>query len=97
MKATTKRKYVVVRTYSAGVEGGELVERNGQEVLLANARKLWSWQGALSLHDIAMDGVRRGSKLSKSVGENLVLQAIEVITCSAEAEKNLREFPAHAV
>jgi hypothetical protein len=93
--ATTKRKYVVVRTYSAGVEVGELVERNGKEVLLANARKLWSWSGSFTLHGVAAKGVGKGSRLSVAVLENLVTEAIEVITCSPEAEKNLREVEAH--
>jgi len=32
MAKATKRKYVVVRTYSAGVHAGELVSRDGKEV-----------------------------------------------------------------
>jgi len=90
-----KRKYVVVRTYSAGVEVGELVERNGKEVLLSNARKLWSWTGSFTLHGVATGGVGKGSKLSAPVPQIVVTEAIEVITCTAEAEKNLREMKAH--
>lgn len=92
MPKSDKRKYVVVRTYSAGVEVGELIERNGKEALLANARKLWSWRGALSLHDVAVAGVKEGSRLSAAVPEVTVTEAIEVIACTPEAEKNLREF-----
>ena len=42
---TKKLKYVSVRTYSAGVFAGELVSRKGQEVVMANARRLWMWSG----------------------------------------------------
>ncbi len=35
-------RYVIVRTYSAGVFAGELEGRNGQEVVLRNARRLMS-------------------------------------------------------
>lgn len=47
---------VLIRTYSAGVHFGTLIERNGQEVHLKEARRLWSWQGALSLSEIAAKG-----------------------------------------
>ena len=33
--------YVIVRTYSAGVFAGKLVARNGREVKLKGARRLW--------------------------------------------------------
>ena len=44
-----KRNYKIVRTYSAGVFAGTLVSRNGKEVVLENARRLWYWAGAASL------------------------------------------------
>ena len=44
-----KLKYVIVRTYSAGVFAGELESKNGQEVVLRNARRIWYWSGAASL------------------------------------------------
>ena len=38
----SKGKYVIVRTYSAGVFAGNLLSRNGQEVVLKNARtRIW--------------------------------------------------------
>jgi len=44
-----EQKYVIVRTHSAGVFAGELKSRNGKEVDLNNARRLWYWYGAASL------------------------------------------------
>jgi hypothetical protein len=41
--------YVIVRTHSAGVFAGNLIKRSGQEVELANVRRLWYWKGAASL------------------------------------------------
>lgn len=37
-----KRKYVIVRTYSAGVFAGFLESRKAREVVLTKARRLWS-------------------------------------------------------
>lgn len=88
--AKSMKQYVVVRTYSAGVHVGELVERNGKEVVLANARRIWSWKGANSLNEIALRGVGAGSRVSEAVPSITLTEAIEVIQSSAEGEKALR-------
>lgn len=36
-------KEVIVRTYSAGVHFGTLESRNGKEVVLKDARRIWDW------------------------------------------------------
>jgi len=86
-----KNQYVVVRTYSAGVHVGILVSRKGKEVTLSQARRVWSWQGAKTLHEIALHGVKDGSKVSETVTRIELTEAIEVITCSKEGESNLRD------
>jgi hypothetical protein len=53
----TKKPYVIVRTYSAGVFAANLVSRKGKEAALANARRLWYWKGAASLSQLAVDAV----------------------------------------
>lgn len=71
---------VIVRTYSAGVHIGTIKSREGQEVVLVNARRLWSWRGAFTLNVVATEGVdRKNSRISKSVPEITLLQAIEII------------------
>jgi hypothetical protein len=86
---TKKREAVLIRTYSAGVHFGYLVERNGKEVQLADARRIWSWQGANTLHEIATGGVGKGSKVSVTVGSITLLEAIEIIPCTPAAVKVL--------
>ena len=83
------RKYVVVRTCNAGVHVGELAERRGSEADLANARRIWSWKGAKTLHEIALHGVADGSRVSEPVPTITVLEVIEVIPCTDEARENL--------
>jgi hypothetical protein len=76
-------KFVLIRTYSAGVHFGTLVERNGKEVHLKDARRLWSWSGALSLSEIAMKGIKiADSKISVPVDEIILTEAIEIIPVS---------------
>lgn len=82
----TKNDLVLIRTYSAGVHYGTLVERNGKEVHLSNARRIWSWSGALSLSEIAMTGIDiKNSKLSVPVDEIIIPEAIEVIKINSQS------------
>lgn len=81
-----KGDFVLIRTYSAGVHFGTLQSRNGKEVCLINARRLWQWSGALSLSEVAMKGINiSASKISVPVDEIELTEAIEVIKVSKES------------
>jgi len=83
-------KYVVVRTYSAGVHVGVLKSRNGQEAVLTEAKRVWQWQGANTLHEVALNGVDKASKISEETPTVILTQAIEIIPTSSKGEKCLR-------
>lgn len=84
-------KVVVVRTYSAGVHVGTLVSRKGQEIRLRDARRVWRWSGANTLHELALRGATEDwTRISEPVEEIVLTQAIEVITATEEAAANLR-------
>ena len=88
-------KYVIIRTYSAGVHVGTLVSQNGKEVMLKDTRRIWSGEGAFTLSAIAMNGLGKNSRLSVVVPELMLTEAIEIIPTSPEAEaqlKNHREY-----
>jgi len=87
--------YVIVRTYSAGVFAGVLDSRNGQEVILKEARRIWYWRGAASLSELAMRGTSDpdGCKFPGPVSEVLLLETIEILLASPEAEQNIRSVP----
>ena len=91
-------KYVVVRTFSAGVFAGELVRRDGKEVELKNARRLWYWSGAASLSQLAMEGVKNPSecKFPCPVDSITLSEAIEIIPMRPEAVKSISEVPVWA-
>jgi len=89
-KKIAQRAYVVVRTYSAGVHVGELVSRKGPEVKLANARRVWSWKGANTLHEMANAGVAAGSRVSQPVSSIELMGAIEVLATTKAGEASLR-------
>ena len=82
---------VIVRTYSAGVHYGTLSDRRGREVDLTDARRIWSWKGRNTLHEIALHGVGAGSRVSEAVTRITVLEATELIECSAACVANLEK------
>lgn len=88
-------KYVIVRTYSAGVHLGTLKSLAGTEAVLENARRLWYWKGAFTLTEASLTGVKDGSKLSETVPSILLTQAIEILPVSAGAQKDFEERKAY--
>lgn len=87
--------YTIVRTQSAGVFAGEIESRNGMEVVMQNAIRLWSWAGACSLSQLAMEGVKktRECRFAVPVTSITLTQAIELIPCTIEAEANIKAVP----
>ena len=86
-------KYVIVRTYSAGVFAGELESRNGKEVVLKNARRLWYWDGAASLSQLAMEGTSKheNCKFPCEVDRIELLEAIEILDVTKQAQTSIKE------
>lgn len=88
-------KYVIVRTYSAGVFAGELESRNGREVILLNARRIWYWSGAATLSQLAMEGTKDplNCKFPCEVSRVELLEAIEILDVTEEAKKSIKDVP----
>lgn len=84
-------KYVIVRTYSAGVFAGYLAKREGKEVTLKNARRLWSWAGAASLSQMAMEGTSKPDqcKFPCEVDSVKLTEAIEILDCTKKAQLSI--------
>lgn len=84
-------KKVIIRTFSAGVHYGELVEKDGKEVILKNARRLWYWKTTnkgISLSEVANEGLAKDSKVCAAV-DAIWLEAVEIIPCTKESIKNI--------
>jgi hypothetical protein len=90
-------KYCIIRTYSAGVHVGEVLDRAGTEVLLRNARRIHYWEGAFTLNAIALNGASENSRLSEIVPEILLTESIEIIPCSEIGKKWLSEKKSHEI
>ena len=88
-------KYVIVRGDHSGVFAGELVSQEGQKVELNNVRRLWRWYGATECLQIATEGVKRPKDCRFTITAESItlLDAIEVIPTTAEAEANIKAVP----
>jgi len=87
-------EYVIVRTYSAGVFAGYLKERKGKEGVLLKSRRLWFWEGAASLSQLANEGVSKPNKCkfpAEIKGEHIVTEIIEVIPTTEKARESINK------
>lgn len=95
MKATEKLigKKVIIRAYGAGVFYGTLGEVDGDTVELKSARRLWYWDGAASLSQLAAEGVKapQNCKFTVTVDSIVILKVIEIIPATKEAQKSIED------
>lgn len=91
-KSLKGMEYKIVRTYSAWVFAGYVESRNGQEVILRNARRLWNWYGAASLSQLAQSGTSQPEKCKfpEEVDKVELLQAIEILDVTEEAKLSIQ-------
>lgn len=79
-------KHVLVRTYSAGVHIGTLAAKDGENVLLTDARRLWKWSGAFTLSEVATVGINpKQSRMAVAVPMIELTNANEIIPTTEAA------------
>lgn len=83
--------YCMVRTYSAGVFAGYIEKREGKEATLRNARRIWYWDGAASLSQLATDGTSKpkSCKFPCPVDSVTLTEVIEIIQITEKAKKSI--------
>ena len=86
-------KKVIVRGDRSGVFFGTLVAKEGKEVKLENCRRLWYWDGAASISQLATDGTTKpsGCKFTVTVSEIIITDAIEIILCTEKAADKIEK------
>lgn len=80
-------KKVIVRGDRSGVFFGTLSDKQEQTVVLTKCRRLWYWDGAASISQLAVDGTAKpgNCKFTVTVGEIVIMDAIEIIPCTDKA------------
>lgn len=89
------KKYVIARTYSAGVFAGYLDSKKGEEAVLLNARRIWYWSGAASLSQLAVDGTSKPNdcKFPVEVSRIELTKVIEILDVTEKAKKSIAGVP----
>lgn len=84
-------EYCIVRTYSSGVFAGYVESRNNKNVVIRKVRRIWYWDGANSLSQLAVDGTLKpeNCKFACEVDTIIVTEAIEIIPCTQKAKKSI--------
>lgn len=88
-------KKCIFRGNNSGVFFGTLVAKEGQEVTIKDCRRIWFWDGANSVSQIAVDGVARpqNCKFTVAVESITILDCIEIIPCTDKAIKCIESVP----
>ncbi len=84
-------EYKIIRAEDAGVFAGYIEKREGKEVTIRSARRLWYWSGASSLSQLANEGVKnpQDCKFPDEVDRILVTNAIEILDCTKKAKNSI--------
>lgn len=86
-------KYCIVRSYDSGVFAGYVGKPINREATIYNARRLWYWDGANSLSELAMVGVTKpqNCKFPIELPEIFVLNISEIIPCTEKARLSIAD------
>lgn len=84
-------KKVIVRGDRSGVFFGTMTEKDGTEVTLQNCRRLWYWDGAASISQLAAEGTvaPEDCRFAMAVDEIVVLDAVEIDVCTNAAIESI--------
>jgi hypothetical protein len=85
-------QYVIARCYSAGVHAGTVQSVDGENVILTNSVRLWSWKAVdgIALSGVAQNGIDRSRSKLDTVNPTIYLTGVcELIPCSEKARQSL--------
>lgn len=85
-------KWVIARCYAAGVHAGEVVSVDGENVILKDSRRLWSWKAkdGVALSGVAQNGIAKGCKIDTTNPLIYLTGVCELIPMSEVALESVR-------
>lgn len=88
-------KFCIVRCYGAGVFFARVKSLEGQTAELLDARRIWYWDGACSISQLATEGTKApgNCKFTVTVPQMTVTQVLEIIPCSDQAAEIIGKVP----
>lgn len=92
---TLEKRYVIARTYSAGVFAGFLEYHKDKHIILRDARRIWYWDGAASLSQLAVDGTSKpqNCKFPVEVPKVELMECIEILDVTEKAKESIKNVP----
>lgn len=86
-----ENQYYIVRTNRAGVFFGKIKEQNKDEVTMTDVRKIWHWEGACAVEQLAIDGTKKpyDCQFTVIVPEMVIAEPIQIIPCTEKATESL--------
>lgn len=87
-------QYCIARCYSAGVHAGEVVSVDGENVVLKNSRRLWSWKAkdGVALSGVAQSGLTADKSKLDMMNPTIYLTGVcELIPCSDQAKESIND------
>lgn len=94
-KMETTEKFYIIRSDRAGIFFGGIKSQTplGDKLMveMTNTRRLWYWDGAASISQLAIDGTSNPEecKFTKSVDTITIMGVIEIIPCTAKAIRSI--------
>lgn len=94
-KSVDPKPWVVIRSRDAGVFFARLVKEENGRVELENSRRIYYWDGAATLSQLAMEGVKKVSncKFPREIPTHVVFGVCEIIPATEEAVKSIQSVP----
>lgn len=88
-----KDQMYIVRCDRAGVFFGKIKSRDGDNVTMTDVSKIWYWNGACAVEQLAVDGTINPTECSLTVvvPEMEVMAAVQIIPCSDKSVRSLSE------
>ena len=85
-------QYVIARCYSAGVHAGEVVSADGENVILKDSVRIWSWKAkdGIALSGVAQNGIDAKSCKIDTKNPLIYLTGVcELIPCTRAAKESI--------
>jgi hypothetical protein len=87
-------KYVIARCYSAGVHAGIVASVDGENVVLTDSRRLWSWNAkdGVALSGVAQSGLKTGGKVDLINPQIYLTGVCELIPTAAGVQESIHGY-----
>jgi hypothetical protein len=85
--------YKLIRSTNSGVHAGYLISPEGTDVVLVGSRRIWRWEGAVTLSELATNGTKKPKqcKFGCPVLRIHVFGVCEILDVTPKAQKVIQD------